>query len=167
MKQKSAAVGSARSGPILILFLLVCGLALWAGNAVTRPAIPDWYATLNKPSWTPPDWAFAVVWPILFLLMALAGWRAWRGGRQWDRRKTAFALFGLQLALNVGWSALFFGLRSPLFALIAVVYLVPLIAATTVAFWRIDRIAGALLLPYLGWASFAAVLNAAIVVLNA
>lgn len=149
------------------------GLALWLtlGVAVvalngllTRTSVDGWYQSLAKPSFNPPDWAFAPAWVTLFALMSVAAWRVWRTRHPWRRR--ALALFALQLALNPSWSALFFGLRWPLGALVEIVALWLAILATVRAFIEVERSAGLLLLPYLAWVSFAAVLNAGIVTLN-
>jgi translocator protein len=150
----------------LAAFIAICGAVLLAGGAITAPAIPVWYAGLVKPSFNPPPWTFSVVWPILFLAMAIAGWQVWRGAGGFGPARGALVLFAIQLTLNLLWSALFFGLKSPLAALAEIALLWLAIAATLVAFWRIDWLAGALFVPYLAWVSFAAVLNAAIWRLN-
>ncbi|MGE5147992.1 MAG: TspO/MBR family protein [Candidatus Eiseniibacteriota bacterium] len=147
-------------------FLLLCGAVLIAGGAITAPAIPGWYAGLVKPAFNPAPWVFSVVWPILFLAMAVAGWLVLRRAGSVAAARTALMLFGAQLALNLLWSALFFGLNAPGAALVEIAVLWLAIAATLVAFWRIDRLAGLLFVPYLAWVSFAAVLNATIWRLN-
>ena len=147
-------------------FIAICGAVLLAGGAITAPAIPVWYAGLVKPSFNPPPWTFSIVWPILFLAMAIAGWLAWRSAGGFAAPRSVFMLFAIQLALNLLWSALFFGLKSPLAALVEIAFLWLAIAATLVAFWRIDWLAGLLFVPYLAWVSFAAILNAAIWRLN-
>lgn len=147
-------------------FVIVCGAVLLAGGAITAPAIPAWYAALAKPAFNPPPWAFSVVWPLLFLAMAVAGWLVWRSAGGFGAARGAFVLFAIQLALNLLWSALFFGLKAPGAALAEIVVLWLAIAATLVAFWRIDGLAGLLFAPYLAWVSFAVALNAAIWRLN-
>lgn len=154
-----------RSLAALVVALVVCLGAAAVGGALTATSVNDWYPELAKPPWNPPAWVFGPVWTTLFVLMAVALWRVW-AHRRHRRVGHAIGLFGLQLALNVTWSALFFGLRSPGAALVEIPFLWLAIAATTVAFWRIDRVAGALLLPYLGWSGFAIALNAAIWSLN-
>ncbi len=124
-----------------------------------------WYQDLQKPAFNPPDWVFAPVWTTLFIAMAVAAWRVWRrGGRAGAGRE--LALYGLQLALNLGWSALFFGLREIGWALVEILVLFVAIAATTVLFWRRDRVAGLLFLPYLAWVAYATLLTAALWTLN-
>ena len=101
---------------VFLLFLLVCGVFLAAGSLVTAPAAAGWYQTLQRPAFAPPDTVFAPAWTAIFLLMAVAGWRVWRRAG-WT---AAQAVFGLQLLLNFGWSALFFGLQRPDLARLAV-----------------------------------------------
>lgn len=143
-------------------FALLCLAVLAAGGAITRPAIDGWYRELPKPWFTPPDWAFPVAWATLFACMAVAAWRVWLR-RGIAGAPASFALFGAQLLFNLGWTWLFFGLRSPPLALAELAVLWLLVAATGAAFWRHSRLAGALFVPYLVWVSFAGVLNAAIV----
>ena len=135
-----------------------------AGALPTSRAIQsNWYKKLRKPNWQPPGKVFAPVWTILYLLMAVAAWRVWRKRDEEPAAvKTALTLWGGKLALNALWSQLFFGARQPKWALAEIVALWTAIAATASAFWKIDRIASALLWPYLAWVSFAAALNASI-----
>lgn len=158
--------GPVRSWGMLAFFLALCLVVGAAGGAVTRPALPDWYAGLAKPGFTPPNWAFPVVWTALFVLMGIAAWRVWRL-RGIRGAPVAFGFFFTQLGFNFGWSVLFFGMRMPPAALAWIAVLWLAIVATLAAFWRNDRAAGALLVPYLLWVSYAAALNAAIVRLNA
>jgi benzodiazapine receptor len=117
-----------------------------------------WYAALAKPPWNPPNWIFGPVWTTLYLLMGVAAWLVWRAhGPVW-----ALGLFVAQLLLNAAWSWLFFGRHRPDLALLDIAALWLAIAATVVAFWRVRPLAGALLLPYLAWVSFAVLLNAEI-----
>lgn len=122
-----------------------------------------WYAGLAKPAWTPPNWLFGPAWTTLYLLMALAAWKVWIAVRRVDG---ALLLYLVQLVLNALWSWLFFGLQRPDLALANIVVLWLLILATIVLFWRRDRLAGALMLPYLAWVGFATALNLAIWRLN-
>jgi tryptophan-rich sensory protein len=146
----------------LALPLAVAGI----GGAVTVRALDDWYPRLRKPSWNPPNRVFGPVWTVLYVLMGLALWRVWQGGLARPGADLAVWLFLLQLALNLGWSAVFFGLRRPGAALVVIGLLWAVIAATAVAFYRLDPPAGWLMLPYLAWVSFAAALNAAVWWLN-
>jgi tryptophan-rich sensory protein len=135
------------------------------GSAVTIPAIPGWYAALEKPWFTPPNAAFGPVWATLYALMAYAGWRAWRAAAGGQVRQV-LAVFALQLTLNAAWSQLFFGWRRPDLALIDVALLWAAIAWSIRIFARHDRWAAGLMLPYLAWVSLAVALNAGVVVLN-
>ena len=149
---------------LVLSLLLAFGVAGLSGS-VTVAAIPGWYGTIAKPWFTPPDWVFGPVWTTLYTMMAVAAWRIWRRGPS-PRVRQALRLYAIQLALNGLWPLLFFGLQRPGWALAEILVFAPIIAVTLVAFWRLDRLAGALLVPYLGWASFATVLNATIVALN-
>lgn len=147
----------------LIGFLAVCFGAAWLGSLFTRPALSPWYAELAKPAWTPPNWVFSPVWLTLFGMMAIAAWLVWR---QTGLGSIPLKLFAIQLVLNVAWSALFFGLKSPGAAMIEIGFLWLAILATTIAFWGIRQLAGWLFLPYLVWVSYAVALNFAIWRLN-
>ncbi len=136
-----------------------------AGGAITAPAIPTWYRSLRKPAWNPPDAVFGPVWTVLYLAMGVA-LALVRRRADADRRRLPVRLFGLQLGLNFAWSAVFFGLRRPGAAVAVIVPLWLSIAATTVEFWRVRRLAGLLLLPYLAWTTFATALNVAVWRLN-
>jgi benzodiazapine receptor len=156
--------GIVKLGALIISFA-VCFAVAALGAKLTTPSLPGWYAALNKPAWTPPSWLFGPVWTILFAMMAIAVWLVWmRVGLA--GAPFAFALFAVQLALNAGWSLLFFGLRNPGAAFVEVVIFWIAIALTAIAFSEVAMVAGALLLPYLAWVSFAAVLNFAIWRLN-
>jgi tryptophan-rich sensory protein len=127
----------------------------------------DWYASLAKPAWTPPTWVFGPAWTILYAMMAAAAWRLWRrlGARPRESRR-ALALFAVQLALNLSWTPVFFGMQRPDLALVVILFLWVAIAATIVAAWKACKTAAALLVPYLAWVTFATALNAAIWRLN-
>lgn len=149
----------------LIVALLICYAAAGIGGIFTGPAIQSgWYATLPRPPWTPPSWLFGPVWTLLYTLMAIAAWLVWRADNA-RGKSSALTLFGIQLALNVLWSVLFFGLRAPALGLLDIVFLWLAILATLVSFRRVTPAAGWLLLPYLLWVSFAVALNYAIVAL--
>ena len=136
-------------------FVAACFLAGVTG-VVFRPGA--WYRRLSKPSWRPPDWLFAPVWSALYLTIAVAGWLAWREAG-WS---PALAVYAVQLALNAAWTPLFFGLHRPGLALIDLVLLWCAVAATIALFLPLHAGAAWLLVPYLGWVSFAVALNAAI-----
>ena len=147
------------------LFFLACFLAAGLGSLFTMGSLGSWYAGLAKPSWNPPSWLFGPVWTALYAMMAVAGWLVWRRGGSQSR--IALRWFAIQLALNVGWSAVFFGLQLPGLAFIEILALWVAIAATLVTSWKVSRAAGILLAPYLLWVSFASILNFAIWRLNA
>lgn len=136
------------------------------GSAVTLPVIPGWYASLQKPWFTPPNAAFGPVWTTLYALMAYATWRAWRPAAGTDGRGRVLTVFAVQLALNAVWSQLFFGLQRPDLALVDVVLLWLAIAAAIRIFAWHDRLAAALMAPYLAWVTLAVALNAGVVALN-
>lgn len=144
-------------------FLLLC----IAGGAASGLASPpgEWYASLAKPSWNPPNWIFGPVWTVLYAMIGVAGWRLWTRRAAPDGMR-ALQAFALQLALNFAWTPAFFGLQQPGLALAVIVALVGAIAATIACSWRVDRAAAMLLMPYMAWVSFATALNAAIWRLN-
>jgi len=135
------------------------------GGAVTATSVGTWYQDLAKPFFNPPDWVFAPVWSTLFLLMAVAAWRVWRLGGVKVRFRE-LSVFGFQLALNLGWSVLFFGLRMPSWAFIEMILLFAAIIWMVWSFWHCDQWAGMLLLPYAVWVGFALLLNGSIWYLN-
>jgi tryptophan-rich sensory protein len=153
---------SAQAGPIaqmlvFVLFLIICLGTTGLGAAWTNLSIGDWYATLAKPSWNPPNWVFGPVWTALYVGMAVAAWLVWKR-RGWDSI-APLLVFGVQLFLNAVWSGLFFGMRNPGFAFADIVLLWFAILATIVAFGRVSIPAALLLTPYLAWVTFATALN--------
>ena len=142
----------------LIVSLIICQLAGFVGSLFTTPAIPEWYASLQKPSFTPPNWLFSPVWISLFLLMGVSLYLLWQTASK-KEAKLALVLFSIQLILNVLWSALFFGLKSPMVAFIEILVLWAAIFLTMTKSLKVTKAAGYLLLPYIIWVSFAAVLN--------
>jgi len=154
-----------RSWIALLGFIAAAFTAAAIGGAATASSVREWYPLLTKPAWNPPGWIFGPVWTALYLMMSVAAWRVWQR-REQPGAPTALTLFFVQLALNALWSVLFFGLRSPGFALAEIVALWICLVLVQRAFWRLDRAAGWLWLPYLLWVSFAAVLNTAIFALN-
>jgi translocator protein len=147
----------------LLLFLLVT-LAVGASASIfTEPSIPTWYAALAHPSFAPPNWLFAPVWTTLYVVMAVAVWRVWRLS---GTKSLEIGAYGAQLFFNFAWSALFFAAHQIELAFIDICALLGLILVTTILFWRRDRLAGLLFLPYLAWTGFAALLNYAFHVLN-
>ena len=150
----------------LVISIVVCEGAGLIGSIFTASAIPIWYASLVKPYFTPPNWLFAPAWLTLYLLMAISAFIVWRTGLDKRQVRVALGIFVLQLVLNVLWSLAFFGLHSLLFGVIVILALWLAILLTIVRFFPISRAAGALLLPYIGWVTFAAILNISIRLLN-
>lgn len=144
---------------LLVSILIVAAVAFFGSRFMPGP----WYDALAKPSWNPPAWVFGPTWTILYALMALAAWKVWIVVRRID---LALVVYGVQLVLNGLWSYLFFGLQRPDLALIDIAAMWLMILLTLVLFWRRDRLAGMLLVPYLLWVSFASALNFAIWQLN-
>lgn len=149
----------------LALSLAACLGIASLGRAITAEPVRSWYPALAKPPLTPPDIAFPIVWTTLYVMMAVAAWLVWRRSG-FRHARLALGLFGIQLLLNLGWSALFFGQQRPDLALIEILLLWGTIAATALAFRRHDGRAALLLLPYLAWTGFAIWLNAGIWWLN-
>lgn len=154
-----------RSSPwvALIFAILPVVAASLLGSAATVPQIPGWYAGLAKPPFNPPNWIFGPVWTTLFAMMAYAVFRILR--QPLDKR-WALVAYHIQLALNLAWSCVFFGLNSPLGGILVILPLLAMILVTIAAFRPIDRLAALLLWPYLAWVSFATLLNASIWWLN-
>ena len=151
----------------LIVSLIICQLAGFVGSLFTTPSIPTWYASLVKPSFTPPNWVFSPVWISLFVLMGISLFLLWEKTLHYPGVRTALFWFAVQLGLNMLWSILFFGLKSPFFALIEIIVLWIAIFLTILKSFRVSKLAGVLLIPYLIWVSFAAGLNYSIWTLNA
>ena len=147
------------------------GLAAWLGFVALAASLggqftdPDWYLELRRPAWAPPAWVFGPVWTLLYAGMAVAAWLVWRPGG-FSAAPKALNLFGVQLVGNAAWPWIFFELRLPGWAFVQIILLWALILATLLAFWRHSRAAALLLLPYLGWVTFAAALNYAVWRLN-
>jgi len=159
--------GSFSKRPDSQLLALAGWLALCFSASATAVFVSagGWYASLHKPSWNPPSWIFGPVWTALYAMMAVAAWLVWRAGG-WKEQRRALTLFLLQWFLNALWTPLFFGLHRPGFAFAEIVLLWLALAATLALFWQVKKAAGVMLLPYLAWVSFAAVLNFVIWRLN-
>lgn len=143
--------------PILVGFL--------AGQVI-QTSVNTWYARLEKPFFNPPNWIFAPVWTVLYLLMGIAVGRIWNYGIHHRWVKSAVYHFGFQLLVNGLWSLVFFGLRNPVWAMVVILILLFLIVRTIQQFRIVDLLAARLLYPYLIWVVFATFLNAGIVLLN-
>ncbi|MBW2989513.1 tryptophan-rich sensory protein [Candidatus Woesearchaeota archaeon] len=146
----------------LIISVILPFLASAIGGLFTASSVSSWYVTLSKPSFNPPSWVFGPVWTILYLMMGISLYLVWIN----KYNKKAFIFFGIQLFLNAVWSILFFGLRNPLLALVEIIFLWGFIFITIIYFYRINRMSAYLLLPYILWVSFAAILNYYIFLLN-
>ncbi len=150
----------------LIIAIIVCELAGFLGSIFTTPSIPGWYAQLDKPELAPPNYVFAPVWIALFALMGVAAFLIWKKGLDRKDVKIALFVFGGQLALNVLWSIIFFGLHSLVGAFVEIIFLWLAILATIILFFKISKVSAWLLIPYILWVSFAGFLNFSILQLS-
>lgn len=150
----------------LLFSVGVCFLAAAVGSVFTTGAIDTWYATLNKPFFNPPNWLFGPVWTLLYLMMGISLYLVWTTKIDKEKKRQAITFFFIQLGLNVLWSILFFGLKSPSVALLGIIFLWISICLTIKKFLKASKLAGWLLVPYLAWVSFATVLNLSILLLN-
>ncbi len=150
---------------VLVGFLAVTFGVSAVGGIFTSMGMPDWYMGLEKPAFNPPSWVFGPVWTILYAMMAVAAWLVWRASG-FQGARPALAMFFVQLALNLAWSGIFFGLQAPGWALVEIIILWAAILVTMILFFRHSTVAGWLMAPYLLWVTFAAVLNGAIWWLN-
>ena len=146
----------------LIISIILPFLASTIGGLFTASSVSTWYIDLIKPSFNPPSWIFGPVWTILYLLMGIALYLIWI--KKYD--KYAFMVFGVQLFLNALWSILFFGMKLPFYAFIEIIFLWVAILFTIIYFYRINKISAYVLIPYILWVTFAAILNFAIFILN-
>ncbi len=149
-----------------ITSLTVPFIAAAIGSYFTAPAINTWYRTLEKPFFSPPNWVFGPMWTLLYLMMGIALYLVWIANKKNKHRSAGIQCYAAQLVLNAGWSILFFGLHAPFFAGLAIIALWLFIFLTIKEFRRVSKPAAWLLIPYLCWVSFAAVLNIAIIILN-
>lgn len=150
----------------IIIAVSVCLLIGFLSGFATQSSVDTWYATLNKPSFNPPNWLFAPVWTLLYLLMGIAAGIVWAKGFYHVWVKTALYYFGFQLLFNALWSIVFFGFRNPFWALLVILILLVLILYTIKWFKIVSRPAAYLLIPYLLWVAFAMLLNYKIWELN-
>lgn len=143
----------------LLISILFC-LAVGAVGAIsTQSSVDGWYTIINKPSFNPPNWIFAPVWTVLYILMGIAAGLVWHKGFYHKWVQTALYHFGFQLILNAAWSILFFGMQQPLWALIEILVLFTIILLTIKWFKVVDKRAAYLLIPYACWVAFATLLN--------
>ena len=155
------------AGPIglVVSLLAVAGVAA-IGRSWTTTSEGSWYDLLDKPAWIPPGPTFGIVWTLLYVMMAVAAWRVARVGVERPTVRLALTVYGVQLALNLGWTAAFFALQRPGWALVEIVVLLAAVVLTTVLFARLDAPAGWLMVPSVGWVAFATALTTAIVLSN-
>ena len=146
----------------LVISLVLPFIASAIGGFFTSTSVSTWYVDLVKPSFNPPSWLFGPVWTLLYLMMGFSLYLVW--SKKVDKK--AFTVFGVQLGLNALWSVLFFGLRNPLLAFIEIIFLWIAIIVNIVLFYKIEKKAAYLLIPYLLWVTFAGVLNFFIYYLN-
>jgi translocator protein len=145
----------------LVVSILVCELAGVIGSLFTS-SVTGWYSALAKPSFNPPSWVFGPAWAVLYLLMGISLYLVWNSKHE----KTAMVIFGIQLFLNAAWSIIFFGFRNVFLAFVDIILLWIFILITMILFYRVNKTSFYILIPYLAWVSFAALLNYWILVLN-
>ena len=150
----------------LIVSISICQIAGIIGSIFTSPSISGWYADLQKPLFSPPNWIFAPVWILLFTLMGISLYLILKENLNDNTVKIGIAIFSFQLILNIGWSFLFFSLQNILYALFEIIILWLAILFTISQFWKINKKSSYLLIPYLLWVTFAAILNFTIWRLN-
>lgn len=146
--------------------IAICLAIGFISGMATQSSVDTWYATLNKPFFTPPNWVFAPAWTTLYILMGWAAGLVWSRGTHHAWVKTALYHFGLQLLLNGSWSIVFFGLREPFWALLVLIALLVMIVLTIKWFRIANKTAALLMVPYLAWVIFAGALNLGVVLLN-
>jgi translocator protein len=150
----------------LIISIFLCQSAGFIGSIFTRTSVETWYLTLNKPFFTPPSWLFAPVWIGLYSLMGIALFIIWNKDLDNKLKNRALSVFLLQLLFNAAWPIVFFGIKNIALSVIVIILLWLLILATILIFYRVSKTASLLLIPYILWVSFAALLNLAILILN-
>jgi tryptophan-rich sensory protein len=148
---------------LFFTYLAACGAAAATG-AMIQPG--EWYRSLSKPTWTPPDWVFPVAWTFLYLAMSYAAARVAALSGTTPGTGQALAFWSVQIALNTLWTPVFFGLKRMKAGLVVIGLLWLAVAATMLSFFRLDLLAGLLMVPYLIWVSIAAALNRAVLVRN-
>ncbi len=154
---------------LLGFFCLIVVVQL-IGNAATSTNVSDWYQTLIKPAWNPPDYVFGPVWTFLYITIMLSGWLAYNAmikkGIHTATKCYEFKAYFAHVFASMMWSIIFFACKFPLGGFVIIVFMVGAIAANIKLFYRHNKIAGLILIPYLLWVIYALTLNAAIVVLN-
>ena len=146
--------------------ILICLLAGGLGTIFTISSIPTWYAHLNKPFFSPPNYLFAPVWTTLYILMGISLYLIWKKGIKTKKIHEAIYIFGIQLVLNAIWSPIFFGAKNIFLALAVIILMWIYILKTIVSFSKINKLVSYLLYPYIAWVSFATILNFSVWILN-
>ena len=162
-RPRDLAPASKGHGPMSLVVFFALNFLAASSGALFKPG--EWYNSLRKPAWRPPQIAFPIVWTILYALIAIAGWRVWTTAPA-EALPLAMTVYGIQLLLNAGWSALFFGLKRMRLAFIELSLLWVSIAALIAVFWPLDSLAAMLLLPYIAWVTAAGALNLSMMRLN-
>tara|TARA_B100000989_G_scaffold265827_2_gene218939 strand:- start:470 stop:991 length:522 start_codon:yes stop_codon:yes gene_type:complete len=150
--------------PLMCAIVVVLSLS-WLASISMDTASNEWYRSLERSAYNPPGWAFGVVWPALYVMMTIAAWHVWRNRKRYAIGKP-LAYFVAQLAINIGWTPIFFGMQAPTLALFSLATIIILAGITTFHFFRITFKAGMLMLPYMAWLCFAFYLNGYIVTHN-
>lgn len=148
-----------------IISILIPLFVGFAGSFFTSNSVSTWYTTLNKPYFNPPSWIFGPVWTLLYIIIWISFYFVWLQNFG-HKNKQVLSIYSFQLFLNLIWSVLFFWIQNPLFSLIEIIILWFVILANIIIFYRIKKISGYLLIPYLLWVSFATILNYFIFILN-
>ena len=143
----------------ITISVAICLIIGFLSGFATQSSVSDWYVTLNKPSFNPPNWIFGPVWTLLYILMGIAAGIVWAKGFYHIWVKTALYNFGFQLLFNALWSVVFFGFKNPFWALLVILFLLALILVTIKWFNVVSRTAAYLLIPYFLWVCFATILN--------
>lgn len=151
---------------LLVISIIVCLAAGFIGSFFTSSSIGSWYSTISKPGFNPPGWIFGPVWTVLYILMGISLYLVLQKGLPDTHVKIAILIFAVQLVLNILWSILFFGMQSPMLAFIEIILLWVFILLTITHFYALSKPAAYLLIPYILWVSFAAILNFSIYMLN-
>ena len=159
-------LGRMHTASLRTLFLAFVLSYATAGIGAALTELGPWYFSLKHPPWKPPDAAFGVIWSTIFTLCAISGWLAWQAADTLALRRLVLCLFGVNAVLNIAWSALYFQLQRPDWALFEVVFLWLSVLALVMGLWRLSRWASLLLITYWIWVSIAAVLNVQTVMLN-
>lgn len=149
-----------------VIFIVASELLGSIGTIATTPAIKSWYPLINKPSFNPPNWIFGPVWTILFALLGYSAFLVYEKGLKKKAVREALKFFAIQFVLNILWSFIFFGTQMYYSAFAELLLLWIFIFITKVKFYKLDKKAGLLLIPYLAWVTFAGILNLSIAILN-